>query len=256
MKYIYISKIKKKSYSIMILQELEMANGILMLILDFIAISVGVIITSKYFKHKQRALIFVGLTWIFISCPWYPGGISFLMKHITGEYLSAVAYLIIGNILIPIAMVLWLAGFTELVYKDKQKLILMISIVYGAIFYIIFFVLLSIDPLLIGEVMGIDVKYNTFIVINSLTVLFILLITGIIFTRESMKSDNPEVRLKGKFLLTAFILFVIGSSLDAMLELDFTTLILFRGFEISAAIAFYLGFILPEKVKKLFIKPD
>ncbi len=240
----------------MALENLEIANGILMLLLDFIVIYVGLTISSKYFKHKQKILLFVGFTWIFICCPWYPGAISFLMVLITGEYLSAVAYMIIGNIFIPIAMVLWVAAFTELTDKSKQKLLVTLSIIYGAFFYIVFFILLSIDPLLIGEVNGIDVKYNDFVVFYSFTILFILLTMGILFTKQSLKSENPEIRLKGKFLLAAFLLFAIGTSFDALLTLDYFTLVLFRGFEISAAIAFYFGFILPDRVKRIFIKQE
>ncbi|MGQ4875577.1 MAG: hypothetical protein ACP6IY_16030 [Promethearchaeia archaeon] len=236
------------------LESLEVANGVLMLILNVISLSVGIKIFSKYFKLKQRVFFFVGLAWIFISCPWYPGGISFIMVLISGQYLDANIYMILGNVLIPIALVCWMVAFTDLVYKSKQKLIITAFIIYGAVFYVIFFYLLGIDPLLIGEVKGIDVKYNTFVVIYSISVLFIVIITGILFTRESLKSEDPEIRLKGKFLLLAFILFVIGASLDAMLTLNIITLILFRGFEISSAIAFYFGFILPERIKKFLIK--
>ncbi|MHA1440212.1 MAG: hypothetical protein ACTSPD_21905, partial [Promethearchaeota archaeon] len=236
------------------LDYLEIANGVLILILNFISLSVGIKIFSKYFTLKQRAFFFVGLAWIFISCPWYPGGISFIMLLISGKYLDAKVYMIIGNIFIPIALICWIIAFTDLLNKSKQKLIILAFIVYGIIFYAIFFYLLSKDPLLIGEVKGIDVKYNIFIVIYSLSVLLIVIITGILFTRESLKSENPEIRLKGKFLLLAFILFVIGASLDALLTLNIITLILFRVLEISSAIAFYFGFILPEKVKNFLIK--
>jgi len=238
----------------MALDPLIISNGVLMLILDAISLTVGFTIFSKYFKYKQIALAYVGLAWIFIACPWYPGAISFIMFLLTQQYLGAEVYMIIGNVFIPIALVLWIAGFTELLYKNRQKLLVILFVIYAGVFYILFFYLLNLDPLLIGEVKNIDVKYADFIVLYSLTVLAVVIITGIMFTNKSVKDSNPEIRLKSKFLLLAFILYTIGTSLDALLGLDYFTLIIFRGFEISAAISFYLGFILPERVKKLFLK--
>ncbi len=240
----------------MVLEPLEISNGILMLILDTISIAVGLLIISKYFGHERKfkALLYVGLAWIFMVSPWYSGALSFIIVLVTGEYLSAEAYMIIGNIFIPIALVLWLAAFTELVYKKGQKLIVLIFCIYGVIFCLIFFILLALDPLLIGTVRGIDVKYNTFIAVYYLTLEGIILITGYLFTKQSLRSENPEIRLKGKFLMLAFILFVIGSTLNALLALDYVTLVIFRGFEIASSVSFYLGFILPEPIKKIFIK--
>ena len=238
----------------MVLDPLTISNGILMLILDAISLTVGLTIFLKYFKYKQRALAFVGLAWIFIACPWYPGAISFIMFLLTEQYLGPEIYMIIGNIFIPIALIMWIAGFTELLYEKKQKLLVLLCAIYAVVFYIVFFYLLTLNPLLIGNVMGIDVKYADFIVMYSLSVLLVVIITGIMFTNKSRKDPNPEIRLKSKFLLLAFILYTIGTSLDALLTLDYFTLIIFRGLEISAAISFYLGFILPERVKKIFIK--
>lgn len=238
----------------MALESLEIANGILMIILVTIAIIVGLTIASKFFQYKQKEFLYVGIAWCFMVCPWYPGALSFIMVLLTGQYLPTETYMIIGNVFIPIAIVLWLAAWTEFLYEQKQKLIVTIFIIYGIIFLIIFFSLLSLDPSLIGNVMGIDVKYGNFIAFYYVTIEIVILLTGYLFVKKSMHSDNPEIRLKSKFLLLAFIFYVIGSTLDTLLTLDWITLALFRGFEIASAFSFYLGFILPSFVKKIFIE--
>lgn len=89
--------------------------------------------------------------------------------------------------------------------------------------------------------------YAVFIVLT-------MLITEIIFGQSSLKSDNPEIKLKGKFLILAFVSWSIGAVLDAALPLNIMTLMLARIILILSAIEFYCGFILPNFVKRIFKK--
>jgi hypothetical protein len=72
------------------------------------------------------------------------------------------------------------------------------------------------------------------------------LISGILIARQSIRSEKPEIKLKGKFLLIAFILFVIGAFADAVLLLTVITLPIIRIILISSSVLFYFGFILPK----------
>lgn len=65
-----------------------------------------------------------------------------------------------------------------------------------------------------------------------------LLITGILFGKESLGSKNPEIRLKGYFLIAAFILWSIGAIFDAALPLTVITLTIARLILISSAVEF------------------
>ncbi|TFG02395.1 MAG: hypothetical protein EU539_13135 [Promethearchaeota archaeon] len=236
---------------------LDVVNGIVLIIFCSISIYVGLRIILKYFKYKQRELLLVGLTWIFLVSPWYPGSISFIMFLLTGSILTPEAYFIIGTNLWPIAVVLWIIAFTDLVYKKHQKPIILISIFYGIMFYIIFYYLLLTAPYLIGYLKGYtDVQYGLFIVVYAISLLIIELVTGYLFCKASLESENPQIRLKGKFLLTAFVLFAIGAALDTSIPLTLVTLPIVRGFEILSATIFYMGFILPKWTKKLFLKQE
>jgi hypothetical protein len=240
---------------IMELGALDIMNGLVLILFCTLSIYLGIRISAKYFKYKQRQLLLVGLTWIFLVCPWYPASISFIMFLITGESLTAIPYFIIGNVFIPIAVVLWIIALTDFIYTSKQKLLVSLFTLYGVVFYVLFFIFISIDPSIIGYLKGYtDVQYNTFTILYVFTILVIAIITGILFARESLKSEDPEIRLKGKFLFLAFLLFVIGSSLDAIIPLNFITLPIIRTIEILSALSFYCGFILPKIVKKFFLK--
>lgn len=234
---------------------LDLINGILILVLDGISIYVGIRLILKYFKFRKREFLLVGICWIFIVCPWYPGGISFLMYLFTTQNLTEIPYFTIGNVFIPIALLLWIIVITEFLELKRKKLLIYSFIVYGIFFEIMFFLLLSIDPALIGYLKGItDVQYNLFIIGYSLIALIIMLITGILFTRQSLKSSDETIRLKGKLLLTAFLLYIIGAGLDTSIPLNFLSLSIYRTLEVLSAIFFYGGFYLPAWIKKIFLR--
>ena len=81
-----------------------------------------------------------------------------------------------------------------------------------------------------------------------------MLVTGFLFTRESLKSSDATIRLKGKLLLTAFVLFIIGAGLDTSIPLNLLTLSIYRTLEVLSAIFFYGGFYLPTWMKEIFIR--
>ncbi|TXT60482.1 MAG: conserved membrane protein of unknown function [Promethearchaeota archaeon] len=241
----------------MTLAPIELYNGTLFTIFVLISILLGLRIASRYFEKKDRVFLLVGFSWIFIVCPWYPSTIAFFNALITGASpgLSAEIYFILGNIFIPVALFLWLIALTDLLFPKKQILIITLGIIYALAFYILFFYLLSIDPSLIGELRGdIDVSYNLFIAIFLAFTILIVLITGILFARPSLDSEDPKIRLKGKLLIIAFISYTIGTFIDALVTKNFITITIMRVLEISSAIEFYGGFMLPKWMEKLFLK--
>jgi len=93
-------------------------------------------------------------------------------------------------------------------------------------------------------------------------------VTGITFARKSIKSENKEVRLKGKLLQFAFVAFTIAALLEKtirsiLLGIVFTdptnpvlsiALVVDRLLLILSAIAFLGGFLLPNWMKKILTK--
>ena len=81
------------------------------------------------------------------------------------------------------------------------------------------------------------------------------------FSLESLKSDNPEIKLKGKLIFLAVISLTIGAALDGLKPFlfgDAITIILVinRIIMLSSTLEFYFGFNPPNWFKKLIIKEN
>ena len=239
----------------MVLSPIDFLNGLFSLIFVSVTVVIGLIIASKYFKIKKRVFLLVGLGWAMICSPWWPSSISFLCVLFTGKGLEPVMYFFIGNVVMILALVLYLTGVTDMIYKQKQKIIIGIVVILGIIYNLYFYYNLMTDPNEIGVLEGyFDVTYVRFVSIY----LFCYMITAVSFTillaRQSRKSDQPDIRLKGTLLIIAITLYFIGAIFDALIVLTEITLIITRSILISSSILFYLGFLMPEFLKKRVTK--
>jgi len=237
------------------LTQLQFLTGLFSLILAIISIYVGLYIASRYRKFNNKILLYVGISWVGMTNGWWPSSISFLLVITTGNPLSEVQYFLIGNIVIAWWLFIWMIGVTELLYKERQKLILIIFAIYAIVYQLVLFYYILTDPSKIGTLQGpVDVQYRGLLAVLLITILVIVLITGLLFARESLKSDNPESKLRGKFIALAFISWAIGGVADAVIPLNLITLPLIRILLISSSIEFYIGIILPNPVKRIFLK--
>ena len=239
----------------MSLEPLDIINGVFSIIFVAISIMVGLIILSRYFRYKEIAYFYVGSTWMLLSSSWWPSCISFLVALSNSVGITENLYFLIGNVFVPLAVVLWLFAFTEFLYNEKRKQILMIVGIYGLFFEILFFIFLFIDPNIIGVLNPpVDVNYRYFIMFFLLSFLAIVVVTGVLFARLSLQSDDPEVKLKGKLLIVAYIAFTIGALLDSSIPLNAILIIFTRLILIASALFWYGGFILPRWMRKFFLK--
>jgi hypothetical protein len=242
----------------MVLTPDQILNGVFSLIFVVISIFIGFTIISKYPKSKNRTVILVGFVWLGIVSSWYASSSSFLVALIAdgdGFMSAPPLYFIIGAVPLPITAFLWMIAFTDLLYRDKKKIILLIIGVTGIIFEIALFTLLLIDYDLVGIVSSpVDADYELFVTIYQIFLVILVLVSGILFARESLKSKIPEINLKGKLLLAAFLSFVIGSILEILSGISIALLIIARLLLITSSIEFYGGFILPRWMEKLFLK--
>lgn len=239
----------------MALDSVQILSGAMSLLVVIIAIYVGFRILAKYFEYKKREFLFVGVTSFILVEPWWPSATSFLVITITGKAISSQLYFFLGNAFIPVGLILWIAAFTDLLYKEKQKLFLAIIILFSAAFELIFFYFLFTNVEMIGELISpVETEYKYFVLGFLLAIVLIIWITGIKFARASMKTDNPELKLKGKMLIYAFTAFSVGALLDSAFPLTFITLLITRLILLSCSIGFLGGFILPNWMRKLFLR--
>jgi hypothetical protein len=242
----------------MALEALDYVNGIFSVILVIIFILVGLRIALRYRVMKESSYLFVGLCWILMGESWYPSSTSFIIA-LFNDGLGLIPfpeiYFILGTSLLPFTLTFWLIAFTELMYKEKQKIVIIICVIGGILFETLLFYFILTNPSIIGTVeVPVDANYGLFISVFQIFLLIVLIVTGTIFARASLKSDNPEHILKGKLLLIAFWLFFIGAIFDVLSNLNIIFLILGRTMLFFSSVFFYYGFIFPEWMKNRFIK--
>ena len=231
---------------------IDYINGSFSLILVSISFIVGIILISKYFKTKEKTFVLVGLSWMFLVEPWFPSTFSFLCYLFTGLLPSERIYLLLGTVLLPLGVLVWIYAYTEFMYVKKQKLILIVLAMIGVVYeiYLIYFWISN--PSVIGEVTGpVDVNYNLVVNVYLISLLILLEVTGIIFARATIKSPEPETRLKGRLLLIAWLFFLTGSILDIISANSILILSIARILLIISAFAFYSSFNLPKWMKRL-----
>ena len=235
------------------LSTLDFITGLFSLLVIIVGTVIGLTIASKYLKYKSKPYLYWGIAYIGVYCPWWPSGISFLSVIITGQPISPFMYLLLGNILIPILLILWILGFTEMIYQDKRKILIIIYSIIFAVAEIFLIYALITDVSLIITFDGIfDVTFNRIWLVYLLFISFTVAITGLLFARDSLKSDDREIRFKGKALIIAFLTYPICTIIDGGLELNALGVILIRSILMFGAVMFYIGFSVPKFIKKIF----
>ena len=239
----------------MILTPIELLNGIFSLIIVFFSTTVGILISSRYFKHKQISLLYIGLLWIGLVSIWFAISIATLSILITGTQIPDTLYMFISNGFLPLTSIVGIMGFSELLFKEHQKKIVLPYIIYGAIFEIILVEYLLIDPYALGRLNSpVDATYGIFVTIYQIFLLLTFVIFSTLFARVSLRAENPEVNLKGKLILAAAYCFLAGAIMDIIGEISIVILITGRILLIFSSFLFYGGFVLPNWMKKLLKK--
>lgn len=239
------------------LTPLELLQGSFSLVFVIISLILGITIMLKYLQFKTRNLILAGATLIFLVSPYWPDAINFVFIISGGSEIDVVLYFIIANVFISPLHITWILFWTDLKYKDNQKIIVAIFAIEAIIYEIIIISYFFIDISLIGT------KLSTFVVQWGDTILIYLvisilmfLITGFIMVKDALKAQDKEIKLKGKFLLFAFVLFTIGTLIDVLFAdtPSEITIVLARIFLTISYFSFYIGFTMPNFIKKRFIK--
>ncbi|HEY0089017.1 MAG TPA: hypothetical protein VGB37_09240, partial [Candidatus Lokiarchaeia archaeon] len=169
--------------------------------------------------------------------------------------LDLLTYILIENAFMPIALICWIYAFAYLGYPRIYKKIVIIFTIIGILYEIFLISALIINPEIIGTLEGaFDSNYTIIPDIFRIFALFTVCITGILFGKILLKSDDKVIKWKGIFLMLGIITFVIAAILDVILTLNPFELVLVRGLLILSSFEYYLGFFLSERLANLFIK--
>lgn len=237
---------------------MDIFRAVSTLIFVVISILVGLRILLKYYKHKRKELVTVGLTWIFVSSPWWPLAFGFLSILFFNYLFDPRIYLFLMNGFSAFGVICWIYSISVLTYPHLKKLLVSIYGVICGVYEIILITLLCIDPNFIATT-GPDAdgfSYSRTLLPNVFYIFVVLtiLITAVLFCLKSLNSENPTVRWKGRFLLLGFITF-IGASAFEIFSAGLRLLqAILRIILIFAAIEYYLGFFLPDWMKNVLIK--
>ena len=240
----------------MALGPLEISNGIFSIVIVIIFTLVGLNIMLVYRKQKDRIYLFMGLTWLLLGEPWWGSATSFIVALFNnGQGITIGTYFLLSISLIPLTSMLLVGCTTDLLFKNKQKIILILFFIFEVVFETIFLYLYFTDPNQLGVMATpVNCDYSRIVLIYILFSLIMVLILGSLIARASLKSDNPEVIVRGKFLLLAIILYVVGGIFDSALDFTAVTILIPRLVIITSVLCSYTGFVMPKFLKKIFLK--
>ena len=153
----------------------------------------------------------------------------------------------IGFVGIPVGIFTWIYAITELMYKKRKKIIIIVSAIYlfsSELFYI---------PTIIFNI-DYTANFGLYIILNIYFISFMLivLITGLIFARENLIAENPVNKVQGIFMIIAFLSYSIGFFYSIIGGNILIADIIF----IISAFSFYFGFALPERIKRYIRKEE
>jgi hypothetical protein len=240
------------------LDDLSQLSGLFGFIAVLIAWFYGAIVLYKFIQTKEKSLFYFFLAIIFTMSPWYPSGLGYIYWLLTRQELAYQAYVLLGTIGTPIALISWLQIYMPALHPNKKTLVTSILVCLSIVFYIYLFLFLFLAPgAPVESIIGIkrnpiDIDYKGYILVFLAISLLVSTVTGNEFSIVSLKvKDNPVVKWKGRFLVISFNLFAIGAIGDGFITLTPVTLIIFRIFMMISSTTYYIGFILPKWMKKI-----
>lgn len=177
------------------------------------------------------------------------------MILIIGQGLSLEMYFLIGYILFPLTLLIWVFIITDFALKAHQKSVLTTFAIYGFVYERFFIYFLLSKPSFLGELHSpFYVNYGFFMIIFLVSLLAVIMITGTFFCLASLKSKNPENRLKGKILAYGYYIFLIGVILEEFGKQYLLLLMIGKTVLIISTVQFYIGFIMPKWVQRRYIR--
>jgi hypothetical protein len=233
----------------------EYLTGSFSIVIAVIFLIVGGIICLKYFKIKNKIFILVGLSWIGLAFPWVSVSVLFLTIILLNAQLNEGIFFFIIIGIVPFTQICWLMAISNFmsVRKKIKNILLIVALILAITIESFFIYILFTNVSFIGRIEGLEVKFTLISQVYLIIMVAIFEIIGFVFVRESLKSDNPEIRLKGKFLFLAFLSFIFGAMAETVI-MALTIVVIGRIILIFSAFAYYCGFMLPRWMKELFIK--
>jgi len=232
------------------LTQLEMINGIGILLILILLLYIGLRLLLKYISLKDKNFILLACVFFFQAKTWVAPTIFFISLLSGGPPISLELFLLISHVF-NYSGLFWIILLTRLMFRDKQKLILSLIGIFFIVSEIIFLYLFFTNISMLGSLPGfLQFQQGPYLIIRNVLIMILALSFTIMFYRQSHKSDNPEIRLRGTLFLAAFILIIMGGISHMITGQAFVILI----FIIFSSICYYTALLTPEWMKKRLIK--
>ena len=215
----------------------------------------GIAIIKKYFENKHPTMLYYGLSFIFVTSPWIVYVVNFSVYLIFSSELTIEVFYLIGYSTVLLASASWVIGTFTLIYTHLLRLMKRVMGFLIVIYYTFFLIFVFTRMDLIGTTVGFwKIQYGIFTQFFITVALLSFLVTIILFVWNARESPDPEIRLKAKLLLFMGIFFGVASGIEIVPFFSPVLVIVSRTMLSLAAICLYLGTLLPDWAKKLFLR--
>jgi hypothetical protein len=234
------------------LTDTQLITGIGFLAIVIFGWAMAIVVFRKYAKFRQREVLYLGIFMLFMNRQYWASTTGYLYTLFTEMYLSTEAYLFIGHFF-SISAIIWLLIITELIWKNKQKLIVVLMIIISAILNTLFlYLVFTNQSSLIGEYTPpYSFQMGPFLLFSRVLLAIIVFpITTFLLYRKTRSADDPRTRLKGKLIFIGSIIYILSVVVHGIFENSFLTLAV----SITGLIIFYGGFLLPPWVMRFFLR--
>ncbi|MFX1269488.1 MAG: hypothetical protein ACFFAK_16125, partial [Promethearchaeota archaeon] len=232
--------------------------GALAFIHNLITILLSILILSKAIKTKNLMLYIFSIFMLFSAAGYYQIGLNYIYWIFTHDIFTYQVKILIGTAGIGIATISWLYIYFKMLIKKKVKFALVAYAIFAIIFYVYLIYFLFIAPgapileMIGSNIFPYEVNYTGFVLIAFLGSLIINTITtyhlGIYLIK---RSQNRELQWKGKFLVVGMTIIIISVNIDMMIADLIEITIIIRILGIIGILFIYLGFILPNWIRKI-----
>lgn len=227
----------------------------------FTSVILSYLFFKKYIGYGKLELLYFGLA--VLSAGITLAGFTLFwdtIKLFTSYEVPFIIYFLVFG-LYPLAAVFFIKSISTLILKTRknQQIIMAFTVLLSLALIITYFILFFLDTDNIGYIGENEIT----IVTNFINIIFtplaslIVLIGALVFVYKALKTKAPVSQLKGKFILVGALLLLI-SALAGIFEAigvprEIIQLIN-AGTRVFGFIFLYIGFALPESVKKAFLK--
>jgi len=213
------------------------------------ALAISARISLKYRERRESYFLGLGAGWFLLTSPWWSESLELLLALAGLENLPEPVSVVVSTALIPAALVAWGYSSRELLGGAAMRRAFYLICIYAAFFQTLLLTAYAVDYTLLAVRPNMGLRPTDLLTAFLVATLLIFTGLGLVFSYKTLRMGTPLSRYRGIFLISAFIAFLVGTSLDASLswaDLPLFVPIAVRSTQAAASALFYLGYFPPK----------